>query len=687
MAEGPLRVVSNTQLAEQELAEQVAADEQRAALEVDKTTANAGVAKHVRTEFERYRRERSCQNLTKRYLDNLRAYNGQYSEEKLADIKKFGGSSVFARITTSKCRGATALLRDVYLGGERPWSMQATPVPNVPQNIEQDIEQLVAVEAASAASLGQPADEGAMRNRVSALYKSAQRAAKKQADEDAKSSAVRIEDILVEGGFYAALKEFLTDLPIFPFACIKGPEVKNVLEVTWKEGKLVQATRAKMFWRRVSPFDLFFSPEASNADNAQVIERISLRRNDLNMLLGIPGYNDEAIRAVLTEYEHGYTEVLEEGDAERADQESRENPAMGRGDLYDTLEYHGYMRGQWLLDYGFTDEQVTDPIMDYSVVCWVVGQHAIKVHINPNPKQGHNYYTTSFEKIPGSIYGNALPEVMGDLQDVANATLRSLVNNMSISSGPQVMINEDRLSPTCNGDNLHPWKRWRFTSDPYGDNNVAPISFFQPQSNAQELLHVYKSMTDIADEVSAIPRYITGGEKVGGAASTASGLSMLMNNVAKVLQNVAASIDEEVLNRSLSDLYTMLLLTEPAPYFNGDAQVQVRGVAVAIQKETERMRKLEMLNLTMNPIDIEIIGKEGRAALLRDVAEELGMPGDQIIPDSDTMEARAQAQQQAPPQAQAQQAAQGQGSQPQAPHNNTSGRPTEEFDNQHLTNT
>lgn len=677
MAKGALRVVGNEELDKQEQ-ERIAAAEEQRALNVDSQTREDNIVAHVRKEFEMYRWERTRLNLNYRYLDNLRTYNGQYKPDKLADIQKFGGSTVFARVTTAKCRGATALLRDVYLGGERPWTMRSTPEPEVPQNISEEIDKLIALEASNAAMLGEPVDEQVMADRASALNKAAKRAAKKQADEDAKSAGIRVEDILVEGGFYQALKEFLVDLTIFPVACIKGPEVKNTLEVKWENGKLVQKTVPRMYWRRVSPFDLFISPDSSYAEDAQVIERIRLRRNDLNQLLGLPGYNDDNIRKVLEEYEHGYVEPIEDVEAERADEENRENPTLNRSDVYETLEYHGYVRGQWLLDYGYTEEQVSDPLMDYSVVAWIIGDHVIKVHINPNPKQRHPYYMTSFEKIPGSIYGNALPEIIADLQDVANATLRSLVNNLSISSGPQVMINEERLSPSTS-DDLYPWKRWRFTSDPMGDTST-PITFFQPESNAQELLGVYKAMTEIADEVSAIPRYVTGNEKVGGAASTASGLSMLMNNVAKVLQTVAASIDVDVIQPLLSDLYTLLILTEPAPYFRGDVKVHVRGVAVAMQKETERMRKLEMLNLTANPVDLEIIGQKGRAALLRDIADELGMPGDQIIPDEAELDAREQAQSEM-----MQNAAQAQGMQAPAPHNNTSGRPTEEFDNQHLT--
>lgn len=349
--------------------------------------------------------------------------------------------------------------------------------------------------------------------------------------------------------------------------------------------------------------------------------------------------------------------------------------------MLDTLEYHGAVKGAWLIDYGFKEEEVPDTDLDYHVVCWIVGRFVIKVMMNPNPQQRHPYYTANFERVPGSIYGNALPEILGDVQDVANAAFRSLVNNMSIASGPQVMINEERLSSTTDADNLYPWKRWRFTSDPYMSDTAPPVSFFQPDSNAQELLTVYQSMTNIADEVSAIPRYVTGGGDMGGAASTASGLSMLMNNASKVLQNVAAAIDKNIFDPVLSDLYTMVMLTDKTGMLRGDETILVKGVTVAAAKEMDRMRQLELLQLTANPIDMGIMGKPGRAALLRKVSESVGMPYTDIVPSEQELEAQMQQEKQQ----MLQEAAQAQGG--QSPKPGGQERLAEGTDNMHRTST
>ena len=67
-------------------------------------------------------------------------------------------------------------------------------------------------------------------------------------------------------------------------------------QVTWVKGRPQSVDKPKMFWNRVSPFDVWWTPGVSNIDDAAVIERSRLTRADLNQLIGLPGYNDAAIR-------------------------------------------------------------------------------------------------------------------------------------------------------------------------------------------------------------------------------------------------------------------------------------------------------------------------------------------------------------------------------------------------------
>ena len=83
------------------------AQEQDEAAKISQTTMT-NLAGYIRSQFEIMRNHRN--NVTagwsERLLAALRAFNGQYDEAKLQEIRNFGGSEVSARIIAMKCSGA-----------------------------------------------------------------------------------------------------------------------------------------------------------------------------------------------------------------------------------------------------------------------------------------------------------------------------------------------------------------------------------------------------------------------------------------------------------------------------------------------------------------------------------------------------------------------------------------------------
>ena len=222
------------------------------------TTALAGF---VDGEFSRMVRHRDGANgWSNRLVAALRTFNGEYDTTKLMEIRKFGGSDIYARLIAGKCRGATSLLRDIYVNVDKPWALQPTPDPILPEDIVADVTNLVQVEIGTMTRLGQPPDPAMIRDRTAALMLAARRAAIKKARIQADVSFSKLDDILVEGGFYDALDEGLVDIALFPFMVIKGPVVRITPQVTWVDGKAQVVDKPKMFWNRVSPFDVWWTP-------------------------------------------------------------------------------------------------------------------------------------------------------------------------------------------------------------------------------------------------------------------------------------------------------------------------------------------------------------------------------------------------------------------------------------------
>lgn len=345
-----LRVVSPAELDEQE--------RQRLALHSAANRPGAtpvpDLGNHVRQRWTVFRNHRNQGNnpINDRLLRAQRMFEGKYDPEKLNEIKKFSGSEVYSRLVAVKCRGATSLLRDVYLGADRPWGVEPQPDPPVPPEVRASIVQLLAAEVANLRQGGQPIMSDQVHMRYVGLMHAAQQASRRNSMQQAGAAGDKMDDILFVGGFYDALAEFLTDLPLFPYAVLKGPVVRMVPKLTWLGGRPLMKNTPQMFWERIDPFNFYWTPGVAKISDAEIIERKRLTRSDLNDLLGLPGYDEQAVRGALQDYDSGLRDWLDYTDTESALNEARENPTLNQSHMIDAIEYHGNVQGRLLLGQG-----------------------------------------------------------------------------------------------------------------------------------------------------------------------------------------------------------------------------------------------------------------------------------------------------------------------------------------------
>lgn len=643
---GLLRVISNADMVKQEQADAAAAAEAQ-----NNTPLVQGLAAHVTKCWEAARDAKT--EITERLLKAQRARFGQYSPEELAFIRELGGSEEYARISANKCRIADSWLYDVYLGQtDAPWTLNATPSPELDPTAMEQVKTQVGTEAAQYyAVTGQMPSPEVVQQRVGQLTDAEFMRIEEEARRIIKRMQRKMEDQLEEGGWHEQWGEFLNDVVTYPAAHFKAPVIRKRKELKWVDvggvwQPQVQDVAAPEF-ERVDPFRAFPSPGATSPQHGFFIEWLTYSRDDLYNLIGLPGFKEEAIRAVLEEYgSGGLKDWL--GLTTRTELEDINGISTvvdsPEADI-DCLEFHGRVRGRDLLDWGLEADKVPDADRDYEANVWMIGRWVIKAQLNPDPLNRRPYYKASYEEVPGSYWGMGLIDLLDDVQGVANATMRSLVNNMALASGPQVGVNVSLLPPGEDITNIYPWKIWQYQSDMSAGNSGKPVEFFQPSSNAQELLMVMEKMYQFADDWSLIPRYMAGSEKMSGAGRTASGMSMLMNAANKGLKGVVSNIDAKVLTPMLQNLYNFNMIYDPDPSIKGDAKVSARGATSLMQLESLQLRRNEFLAATANPIDSQIVGVSGRAEVLREVAKGLEMDVNRVVPPR---EAFAQVQPQMP---------------------------------------
>ena len=282
--------------------------------------------------------------------------------------------------------------------------------------------------------------------------------------------------------------------------------------------------------------------------------------------------------------------------------------------------------------------------MSYPCEVWLVNNIVIRAVLNYDPLARKPYYLTSYEAKPGAVDGKGVTDLCRDSQAMVNATARALANNMGISSGPQVGVNISRLPTGEDISDMHPWKIWQFQSSEYNDGSQ-PLQFFQPNSNANELMAVFEKFSERADEDTMIPKYMTGGHTPG-ASRTSSGLSMLISNAGKGIKQVISNIDQNVIIPAIERLYHDNLRYSEDPDLVGDVNINARGASSLVVKEAEAIRRNEFLQLVLNsPVAQQIVGMDGAAELLREAATNLNTNPDRIVPDRQRMTQMQQQQQ------------------------------------------
>jgi hypothetical protein len=406
--------------------------------------------------------------------------------------------------------------------------------------------------------------------------------------------------------------------------------------------KPISITKKKLEWERVDPFNMFPAPWAKNVNDSYLIERHRLSRGSLSAMIGVEGYNEDAIRAVLDAHGTGGLREWLLIDASKATAEGRQSGDLTvNSDLIDALQYWGSVSGKMLREWGMDKGEITDEAKEYEVEAWMIGSWVIKATINPDPLLRRPYYADGYSRTPGAFWHNSLYDLMADCQDMCNSAARALSNNLGISSGPQVIVNNDRLATGEEITEMYPWKIWQTVSDPMG-SSAAPITFFQPGSNSGELMSVYEKFSAMADEYSGIPKYMTGTPGDGGAGRTASGMSMMIGNASKQIRELVSSIDIRVVSASVDRLHLFQLMNDDKYNYHGDISIKARGALSLTVKESAQVRRNEFLAATANPIDMQIIGMDGRAELLRASAKALDLNVDKVVPSVTVIKQRAQ---------------------------------------------
>jgi hypothetical protein len=557
-------------------------------------------------EFEQAKEAR--RETEQRWIADLRQYRGQYDA---ATLDKIGNrSKAFVRKTRVKVKTVDARVQDLLFpaGAEKNWDIQPTPKPSL--SADQRIE---------------------IRNRLIAMANGAkptrqqfETAVAEWAKERSKSMNKTIDDQLTEARYKSACLKAIHSGNLYGAGVIKGPLVERKIRTRFvKQGNkwVPQSESYVVPFIDYVPLWRFFPDMAGATELEQcrfTYELHSMSRHEMASLAERKSFNKERIVNYIKANRDGFS-MLKEHEAELRQIGERSVTQVQLNGRYDVLERWGWIDGESLRNAGIEvpEERVHESF--FSNVWMLPNGEIIKAVLQPMNGITWPYHIYYFDKDESSFFPEGLASIMRDDQTMLNAATRLMLDNAAITAGPMLEVTVGLLEATEKVDEMYPWKIWLRNNQAPGNPAVRAINL---ESRLGDLGKMAAMFENNADEVTAIPRYMSGENVSSGAAGTAAGMSMLIGNVNIVIKDLIGSWDDGVTISFIRGMYFWNMQFNPDDSIKGDFDVKARGTASLVAKEVRTRQLNEFAQLTANPEDAPFI-KRHRLNILRAEANEM----------------------------------------------------------------
>jgi hypothetical protein len=585
-----------------------------------------------------------------RWMKNLRQYLGIYDPE-IEQKLHVSRSKAYPKVTRVKVISVLARIMNLmFPGNERNWELKASPSADMePGDVMLAVRAAVAKQQEAGVPL-QITDE--------VIREATQQLAQERAD----MLARLIDDQLQEIGGdqtadYVALNH-MTALSgiLYGVGIVRGPMVRAIPRVTWQLDPLTQApvpvpsTEYRPLFEHLPVWDFYPDMTAKNLTQMDgYFVRLVMSRAQIRDL----GRREDFLKAqILTLLEQkptgNYTPKTFETELRQMGIKANVNEQRPDTGRYEVLVWHGTMSGQELQQCGVavSSEQLQD---DLEAEVWMVDGTIIKAEINAWRRIGVSMRTVHafvFDEDDTSPLGTGLPSVLRDSQMSIAAATRMLLDNASVTCGPNIEVNIDLMAPGQDVSGIQAYKVWeREGTGP--EAQYPAVRNVQIDAHMPELLKIIDTFMRFADMETFVGP-ATGGDMERGMSEpmrTAAGASMMRGDAALPFKDIVRRYDR----------FTQSFITSLVQFnrkFNsakappGDFNVIARGATSLIAKEVRGIQ-IDTLAATLTPEE-RIHVDERKLVEQRFLVRDLG---DLLVPADEAKRRQAAASQQAEEQA------------------------------------
>ena len=596
--------------------------------------------------FRRHSEHRMQSGVDSMLLKSMLMARSQYSDE---EIRKFVSenvpSNIFTPLCQTKIRAAMSQLVEIFNSpSDKPWTISATPVPDVPDVVAEEQKREIAEAFFAKVQLeGMPTPEEAEAFGEEQMGIILDRE-KQWADARARRMEKQIHDYMVEGGWVSAFSEYSNYIAYYGTGVIKGPIPRtmkrkaHVFSPTTRTWKYELVDREVLCYEAVNPWDCYPAPGAKDVDDGPLCIKVRFNVKDLWQFAAhkAKDANDkgrwfkDTVKALLRRHPRGGVKLENDGfDLTRAYLENDGANATEKCQM-EGIEYFGEVRGSDLLELGIRkndddsaiDEETYYEVHAISIAGYVVYCKVINLCIGRPISKG------VFYEVPDSWWGDSIAMRCESAQRVMNSALRNLVNNMAMASGPGVVVKDvERLADKGpNALKVKPWKVWALNPGTLGQTDV-PVVPLEFSSHVAELINLFQAMKQQADDDSGIPAYTYGNNSnMTGALRTSSGLAQMMESTNRVMKMVVMVTDREVIRHAVQLTFDYEMVYGKNMAIKGDCEINPSGTMGKILQEKKRSFILQVINILPQVIQIMQQNPDIGNLVLRELLEEADVP-------------------------------------------------------------
>lgn len=553
-----------------------------------------GIAHSLRQKFHEFANAR--RDKEDEWENAIKQYEGEWEPADLEKIERALGAGnytsqpISVNITRSKTNIAIAKMKDIQFptGGDFNFFLKPAPLTPVQKAMLNQHEPDPQMQLAAA-------ERGVDPGTLPAPSQMVQEQVTLNVDRAPKMERL-LRNRMINAEYGRKARLAIEDLCIKGTAVVKGPTIqekkyRRYESATASSGTEVQVLKEEFLTEpsveRVDPLYFFPDPSARLPEEVEdCFELHPMSASELIELLKNPAFIKENIKKVLEEDPDG------QGVPDIVARTSQEKSNAKRN-RYWVREYHGPLDKRVLLDAEMIDQEMfDDPAARFTGEVWYCNKDVIRMSLSHiEGEDGLPYGISVWEKDPNSVLGHGSPYLLKNAQRVVNQSYLMLLDNASLTAGPQIVLNREMIEPANKGDyGIEPMKVWFMTE--YGANVQEAMQFINIPAQMDGIAQIMDTAMQFADMESSTP-LLQQGEMPSGN-NTTTGMAMVMSATNIIQKAASMSWDDYITKPLVQRFYHYEMQYGEDPEVKGDFEVEVGGATERIEAQI-RAQEIERI--------------------------------------------------------------------------------------------